>query len=42
MVAQPFGVDDPRTIEALDAYVKLLRAAARCWRVSSLDWLPPA
>ena len=26
MAAQPFGVDDTRTIEALDAYVKLLRA----------------
>ena len=26
MAAQPFGVDDARTIEALDAYVKLLRA----------------
>ena len=27
MAAQPFGVDDSRTIEALDTYVKLLRAS---------------
>jgi MarR family transcriptional regulator, 2-MHQ and catechol-resistance regulon repressor len=27
MPAQPFGVSDARTIEALDAYIKLLRAS---------------
>ena len=26
-MASPFGVDDPRTLGALDAYVKLLRAS---------------